>query len=307
MTALLQSRRYTIECRIKKVAERTIRFVISTETKALDGGVLKADGLDAIQFARRPVVLWSHMDHEPAIGRGRNLQLTEDGWELDIEFTPEDVNPFGYRIFKILEWQEFGSCSVGFIPERRAPTPEEREQYQLTEPWSWIADRWTLLETSIVNIPADGLAEAKSASGSKVAREATVWARTAACRINTVAAPKPKNAGAREEGSAPVAPNESGEGAAAESTDVVEALKALMTAVQTLQADVAAMKEMMLAETEGEPKEAPKDPEQTKAADGEPDPNAPPKEGDDEEEDDTGITAKFYEGMEKLNFALGGK
>jgi len=277
--SLTISKRGTFETKVRKAGNRTLTFTISTETKALDGGLLIADGANMKQFSRNPVILWSHKADMPAIGRGRELRRVKNGWELDIEFAPADVNPFADQIYRLIEWAGHGATSVGFIVDKhRPPTPEERETYGMTDGWAWVGEAWTLLETSIVNVPSDLDALQKDGHGMQVARSAAVWARAAACKVTDTMAEDEENAAPREEQSDAATPSESG-----------DAMEQVMAAMTAMAATLAEIKNAVMAMNEGEPREA---------ADEEVPPK-PAKDGE-EEEDDEEMMSKFFEAIDTI-------
>lgn len=277
--SLTISKRGTFETKVRKAGNRTLTFTISTETKALDGGLLIADGANMTQFGRNPVVLWSHNAEMPAIGRGRELRRVKDGWELDIEFAPADVNPFADQIYRMLEWAGHGATSIGFIVDKkREPTDEERTAYGMTDGWSWIGEKWTMFETSVVNVPADLNALMKDGHGMQVARSAAVWARAAACKVTDTMAEDEENAAPREEQSDAATPSESG-----------DAMEQVMAAMTAMAATLAEIKNAVMAMNEGEPREA---------ADEEMPPK-PAKDGE-EEEDDEEMMSKFFEAIDTI-------
>lgn len=156
-------------------------FTASTSRVALDDGVLLPEGMDASMFDSRPVVLWAHDDYDLGIGRvlGRRRAADYEGWEMDVEFAPREVNEFADDVLRFIDWAGFGACSIRFnvVELDREPEPAELIKYGLPR-YGWIARKWQLLELSICNVQADPGALMKGvAAGAFSARTADALSR----------------------------------------------------------------------------------------------------------------------------------
>lgn len=162
--------------------KRCITITTCTSRLASDNGVLLPDGGDFSLFAQRPVVLWSHQNRELGIGRAIAWRRVGDGWEHDIEFAPEDVNPFAEQVRKFVDWAGFAAASISFevTDDNSTPTAEERILYGIPK-YGWIGRTWRLLEVSLCNVQADPGAVMKHAVADGMTHEtAEVFARDGA-------------------------------------------------------------------------------------------------------------------------------
>lgn len=149
--------------------DRVRTFIVTTSRVASDGGVLLPDGMDATEFERRPIALWSHDTRNDGIGRWldrRRITTPEDGWEWDVEFAPAESSELGDRVFRFLSWAGFAGASIGFenLEDSSRPTPEEVVKHKLGK-WGWIYRRWKLREISLCHIPADAVCLMRALDG----------------------------------------------------------------------------------------------------------------------------------------------
>jgi len=121
-------------------------FIASTATPDRMGDIIEQSGWVLDNYKKNPVILWQHRSSEP-IGRANNIQVTERGLEVQIEFMPEDVNPTAARIEKMVKEGFLNAVSVGFDPIEYT----ERD----TDSWSYHFTKQELLEISIVTVPAN--------------------------------------------------------------------------------------------------------------------------------------------------------
>lgn len=147
----------TFAVRSGEEGTRTLTFQIATERVALDRGIVAADGADFSRYmgdSGNPIVLLGH-DHGEPFGHTTRIARNANGWEADVEVAPDDeLSPAGQRWFKRLRRLGRGAASIGFtVDESRAPSEAERKAYG--DKLEWIGTRWTLLEWSIVAVPAD--------------------------------------------------------------------------------------------------------------------------------------------------------
>ena len=131
--------------------DRMARFVAVTEKPNRTGSVVEVAGWDVEHWMKNPVILWGHSYHEPPIGRGVRIQkmLRPRQLLLDVEFTPEDVNPFGAMVGRMVKSGFLRAVSVGFLPQESEPMDKDDE---------WGARRYKkqeLLEVSVVTVPMD--------------------------------------------------------------------------------------------------------------------------------------------------------
>ena len=162
---------YTLRRDVNSKRVRT--FIATTSQVALDDGVLLPDGMDSRVFDERPVVLWAHRDEDIGIGRvlARRRTKDPDGWEMDVEFAPADVNSFSDAVLRFMDWSGFGACSIRFnvTDMVRDPKPDDLAKYNLPK-YGWLGRAWQLLELSLCNVQADPGALAKAVGEGALAR-----------------------------------------------------------------------------------------------------------------------------------------
>jgi HK97 family phage prohead protease len=144
---------------VKAIGEgdsRLIEFCITTDSVDRGQDTVAADGWDVSNFMKNPVTLWAHDHYAPPIGNSRSLSKQGNKWMSICEFTPQDVNPFGYMIYQLYKNNFMHACSVGFQPI----------EYSFAEERNWGVNylQQELLEYSCVPVPAnpEALVQARS-------------------------------------------------------------------------------------------------------------------------------------------------
>lgn len=135
---------------------RLIEFIITTDTIDREQDVVSADGWDFEDFQNNPVVLWCHDHYAPVIGNSRSLTPGGNQVRSICEFTPQDLNPFGYMIYRLYAQKFMHAVSVGFYPIEYTMAADRK--------WGVNYIQQGLLEYSCVPVPAnpDALAVARS-------------------------------------------------------------------------------------------------------------------------------------------------
>lgn len=135
---------------------RLIEFIVSTGRVDRENDTIAPTGWDLADYKNNPVVLWVHDHWSPPIGNSRSMYLDGDALKSMCEFTPEDLNPFGYQIYRLYAGGFMHACSAGFQPIEY--TYDETRKYGV----NFI--RQSMLEYSCVPVPAnpDALAVARS-------------------------------------------------------------------------------------------------------------------------------------------------
>ncbi len=129
-----------------------IRAVFSTGDEDRHGEIIDQKGWKLGEFMLNPVVLWSHDDKQPAIGKVVDISFVDGNLEGTIQFAA-DIYDFAKLIYDLYVGEYIRAISVGFINDKWM-YDEEKQLVVLLEN--------TLLEASCVNIPANALALAKS-------------------------------------------------------------------------------------------------------------------------------------------------
>lgn len=158
--------------KIKEVDEKenSIRFVFSTGDEDRHGEIVDQKGWDVSEYLRNPVVLFAHDHYQPAIGQTTELGYNEDGnLEGVIKFAVEEYE-FAKTLFQLYKGKFMRAVSAGFR-NNRYEVDEENDRLVLKEN--------TLFEMSMVNVPANSMALAKSAGIDTSALEKVMKSETA--------------------------------------------------------------------------------------------------------------------------------
>ncbi len=144
--------------------ERTITMYVSTRDMDRDNEVLMPAGADVKDFKRSPVILEGHNYSQAQIGKASSIEVDEYGIKFDIEFAPTDE---GDRYLALSKFMPL-SASVGFIPldiVRKGDSDWPKLVQMAVDKWKEFGKnrdkvdafirRWSLLEASIVPVPAN--------------------------------------------------------------------------------------------------------------------------------------------------------
>jgi len=114
-------------------------------------------GWDFSQFAKNPVVEWSHNYLIPAIGKIEGLSIDDNGLHGLVVFNDKSFDPFAWSIEQRVKAGVIRAGSVGFrVLEIEIPDKETAK-----DGTSLIFRKQELLEFSICNVPANPFALAK--------------------------------------------------------------------------------------------------------------------------------------------------
>lgn len=142
------------------VSNVKVDATISTETIDRDGEVLVAQGMDASEFEKNPVVFYNH-DYAQPIGKITDIRRKADKIDATIEFAqrPSDFEGSYFPEFveSLVEQGIVKGISVGFVPHSggvRKASQKDREDYG--ESVRQVYSKWKLLEVSVAPLPANG-------------------------------------------------------------------------------------------------------------------------------------------------------
>lgn len=150
----------------------TWRFVFSDESVGRDNHRVFNRGIQTANYLRNPIVLFQHLDTEPPIGRGSNIDTSGAKCRIDVQFIPRELNPFAGMLRDLVEGGWLRALSMSWQPLE----------------WNYPRDRGgggvdftkvDLLEVSVCGLPAlpQALVEAR---GYRVdTRPAYEWAERA--------------------------------------------------------------------------------------------------------------------------------
>ncbi len=144
-----------------EVADGAREFMAKITTNSIDRDreIVDPMGIDFANFRKNPVILWGHNYTEPAIGRaawikrwtveGKTLGHISKGIIANNVQKAEDI-------FRLMQQQVLNTTSIGFVPiSGHEPTAEEIKKNPKLKQVLWIHDRISMLEFSIVNVPAN--------------------------------------------------------------------------------------------------------------------------------------------------------
>lgn len=136
-------------------------WTISTNAVDRDGDTISVDGWDLRNFRKGGSVLWAH-GNDPTVGEvpiGKPTKtFVQDGkLKSEVEFTSQDLNPFGFMVWRLAEEGFVRGSSVGFRPIDFEPNTE-RDGFMPVD-----FSKQELLEFSITPVPSnpEALLEAK--------------------------------------------------------------------------------------------------------------------------------------------------
>lgn len=93
---------------------RTITFVMSTDAEDRSGDRINQSGWLLDRYKTNPVLLWSHMSHEPAIGKALEVGVTGGRLVGTYQFATAAEYPFADQIFRLYVGGYLSAGSVGF-------------------------------------------------------------------------------------------------------------------------------------------------------------------------------------------------
>jgi len=145
------SKTYGTKSRVVDAKKGRYEITVSTETRDRDKDIVRAAGVDTANYERNPIVTWSHLYHEPPIGRSLELKKIPGlGIKAIFEFPPFGTYDKADVIHRLFDLNFINAASIGFQPLESKPFPDGGQDFVRTE----------LLEWGLVVVPsnADSLA-----------------------------------------------------------------------------------------------------------------------------------------------------
>ncbi len=158
MQTATQERIHTsVETRAVNTTDLTVDIIASTDALDSYNSRIDAAGWNLEQFKRNPQILYAHDDRGFTASAGlpvaralpETVRVEGNKLLMRIQFTPKEVNDFGYKVFLLIAEGFLNGLSVGF--EAIEWTNEEKEDGDSVR----VYKRQKLLEVSIVTIPAN--------------------------------------------------------------------------------------------------------------------------------------------------------
>lgn len=162
---------FVAEAKAASDAERTIDFVISTDSVDRMGDTIAVDGWKLANYRKNPVVLWSHDPRMIPIAKASNIRVEDGKLKARAEFAGREISGLADAVYRAIKAGFLNAVSVGFAPIKYA--------FSEADGRTWGIDflEQELLEFSVVGIPAnaEALVEARSA-GEFDTKEFEEWA-----------------------------------------------------------------------------------------------------------------------------------
>lgn len=146
---------------------RSAVLVMTDETVDSYGDIVKAKGADLERFKSNPIALLNHRS-DKIIGTWGEIVLKPKAIEGTVTLAVAGTSPHVDEAYSLMSQGILRAASIGFMPKK-----VERRLDENGEPmWSYIIHEWDMYECSIVSIPANPSALAKSiADGNTMARD----------------------------------------------------------------------------------------------------------------------------------------
>lgn len=165
----------TPEGRSSVEAHRTVRFVISTDSKDRHGTVLNMKGWNIERFNRNPIVGYQHNVYgdnmcsgpnpDDVLGPGRAWTEDVNGKTVlmgEVRFETADINPLAEKIFRKVLNGTLSATSVGFLEVGQGKMITTKDESGNVIDKTYHFQGQELLEFSVVNIPSNPDATKKS-------------------------------------------------------------------------------------------------------------------------------------------------
>lgn len=123
--------------------------VISQEEKDRDGDIIELGGMDLVEYAKNPVMLWGHDQKELAIGNGLLTTKVGDQIRSLAAFAAKEINPAAYTIGQMYAHGINRAFSIGFMGEGELIV----EKNGMASGVRWTKSE--LLEYSAVNVQSN--------------------------------------------------------------------------------------------------------------------------------------------------------
>jgi len=165
-----------ITCSTKAISvdqeERSVVFDINTDDVDRDGEVVLPSGIGLKNYRENPTVLYGHNYDGLPVAKTQWVKLVKENGRERLRaksiFAPTD---FANDVFTLVAGGFLKTASIGFIPKDvmgRAPTDAEIKQFPDWKNAKRVYDKSDLLEWSVVPVPSNPYALARSVIARKV-------------------------------------------------------------------------------------------------------------------------------------------
>lgn len=149
---------------ITKAAEGQATFTASTDSADRYGDVIDQKSWNLESYKRNSVILLNHRQDMLPIGRAKKVEIVDNQLQIEVEFDMGDQ--LGAEVARKINQGFLSAVSVGFTPQKsiaRSDLPPDHVAY-LKSGSGMYFQQCELLEVSVVTIPANSEAVAKSFS-----------------------------------------------------------------------------------------------------------------------------------------------
>lgn len=126
-----------------------LQFTISTADVDRDRDTIDPKGWKLDNFKKNPVMLWAHQHSGLPVAKCIDCAIENGRLMVDAEFTPMDLYPFGYTVYRMYKGGFMSAQSVGFDPSRWEIVQDA------DRPYGYDFKEQELLETSAVPVPSN--------------------------------------------------------------------------------------------------------------------------------------------------------
>lgn len=141
----------------REVAERTFRFVASTNDVDRDGDVIDQAGWQLDNYRKNPVVLVAHHSAAMPVARAR-VWIEASKLMADVTFPTPGVSAESDQAYRLVKEGFLRALSVGFMPLEAKPQKDGT---------GWMFLKQDLYEISLVSVPANAHALLAARLGGK--------------------------------------------------------------------------------------------------------------------------------------------
>jgi len=126
--------------------QRTVEIIATSETEDRQGDIVKIAGAQLENFIKNPVILFGHDYSALPVAKAIGIKVEGKQIIMKIQFPTKEVYDFADIVFKMVKSGYLNTVSIGFIPIKQAYDEELK---------AYVIEKWEMLETSIVPVPAN--------------------------------------------------------------------------------------------------------------------------------------------------------
>lgn len=136
--------------------KRRLIMIGTDETRDRDGDIIRLSGWKMDNYRKNPVFLWAHNYGSVPIARAEKVTKRKDPprMEFQLVFPTKGIYPFADMILELYDGKFINTSSVGFIPAKWEPIPEE-EKGDTDNPYGRLYVSQELLELSGCAVPSN--------------------------------------------------------------------------------------------------------------------------------------------------------